>query len=65
MENMDFLPPTAPSLVFLRETYMPYWTKLLTRCVVVSLINLYKLLVLNTYEMVILVGNASLTLCDD
>ena len=24
MENMDLLPPTAPSLVFARETYMPY-----------------------------------------
>ena len=24
MENMDFLPPTAPSLVFARETYTPY-----------------------------------------
>ena len=24
MENMDFLPPTAPSLVFARETCMPY-----------------------------------------
>ena len=25
MENMDFLPPTAPSLVQARETYTPYW----------------------------------------
>ena len=25
MENMDLLPPTAPSLVFARETYTPYW----------------------------------------
>ena len=25
MENMDFLPPTAPSLVFARETYRPYY----------------------------------------
>ena len=24
MENMDLLPPTAPSLVFARETYTPY-----------------------------------------
>ena len=24
MENMDFLPPTAPSLAFARETYTPY-----------------------------------------
>ena len=24
MENVDFLPPTAPSLVFARETYTPY-----------------------------------------
>ena len=24
MENMDLLPPTAPSLVFERETYTPY-----------------------------------------
>ena len=24
MENMDFLPPTAPSLDFARETDMPY-----------------------------------------
>ena len=24
MENMDFLPPTAPSLVFAHETYTPY-----------------------------------------
>ena len=26
MENMDLLPPTAPSLVFARETYTPYIT---------------------------------------
>ena len=26
MENVDFLPPTAPSLVFVRETYTPYRT---------------------------------------
>ena len=26
MENMDFPPPTAPSLVFARETYTPYWS---------------------------------------
>ena len=25
MENMDVVPPTAPSLVFARETYTPYW----------------------------------------
>ena len=25
MENMDFLPPIVPSLVFARETYTPYW----------------------------------------
>ena len=25
MENMDLLPPTAPSLVFARETYTPYF----------------------------------------
>ena len=24
MENMNFLPPIAPSLVFARETYTPY-----------------------------------------
>ena len=24
MENLDILPPTAPSLVFARETYTPY-----------------------------------------
>ena len=24
MENVDLLPPTAPSLVFARETYTPY-----------------------------------------
>ena len=24
MEDIDFLPPTAPSLVFARETYTPY-----------------------------------------
>ena len=26
MENMDLLPPTAPCLVFARETYTPYST---------------------------------------
>ena len=25
MENMDLLPPTAPSLVFARETFSPYY----------------------------------------
>ena len=25
MEYMDLLPPTAPSLVFARETCTPYW----------------------------------------
>ena len=29
MENMDFLPPTAPSLVIERETYTPYIFNLL------------------------------------
>ena len=31
MENMDLLPPTAPSLVFARETYTPYETVEATR----------------------------------
>ena len=26
MEKMDFLPPSAPNLVFERETYMAYWS---------------------------------------
>ena len=25
MENMDFLPPSAPNLIFECETYMAYW----------------------------------------
>ena len=27
MENMDFLPPSAPNLVFDRETYMAYFSR--------------------------------------
>jgi len=27
MENMDFLPPSAPNLVFKRIIYMAYWAE--------------------------------------
>ena len=36
MENMDFLPQTAPSLVFARETYTPYLHVHLQQIVLIS-----------------------------
>ena len=39
MENMDFLPPTAPNLVFARETCTPYYE--LLYCIVVCIFAKY------------------------